>query len=194
MGTVQQNRKNGKLGGRPRGSFSQKTLDAMKVRERIKQRTLKVADLLFESQLSLARGAEYLFRIDKEFVKTGANKKGEEKGFWRNKKPVLVTSPDEMRQYLEDEIVNGDAHDSYDESASYYYLSARDPMNQAIDSMQDRSTGKVSSSLEVNVNLPKPIYASLSAGKQKQLSEGLPPKKVKAVVIHEHKEIAHGDK
>lgn len=182
---------NNHKGGRPPGSLNQTTLDAMKVRERIKQRTLGVADILFESQLSLAKGAQYLFRIDKEWVKTGADKNGKERGFWRNKKPVQVEDPEEMRQYLEDEVTNGDAEDEFDESASYYFLVARDPMNQAIDSMQDRSLGKVASTLDITIT-PKPIYGGGAIKSLPGATERiLPPKKVKATVlpkIHEHED------
>lgn len=178
----QTSKENGKKGGRPPGSYSAKTLDRMKVADAIRQRTLKVADLLFEKQLSLARGAEYLFRIDKEWVKTGENAKGE-KGFWRNKKPVIVTDPEEMRQYLEDEFCSGDVEDEHDPSAAYYFLSARDPMNQAIEAMQDRALGPVKHELEVTVK-PKPIYGAQS--QLPQARQGLAPKKVKAIVIHEN--------
>lgn len=187
------NRRNAKKAGRKPGSFSQKTLDRIKVMEDWRQRTLKVNDILFDSQLSLARGAQYLFRIDKEWVKTGENAKGD-KGFWRNKKPVVVTDPEEMRQYLEDEFCSGDVEDEHDPSAAYYFLSARDPMNQAIDSLMDRTHGKSKSELDVNLILPKPIYGGHAV---KQLGAGqkrLPPKKVKVTVlpaqprIIEHKE------
>ena len=179
-------RENGKKGGRPPGSLSPKTLDRIKVAERIRQRTLGVADILFESQLSLARGSEYLFRIDKEFIKTGADKKGNERGYWRNKKPVLVTNPEEMRQYLEDELCNGNAHDEFDESAAYYYLTARDPVNQAIDSMQDRGLGPVKHEVDITIT-PKPIYGGNSALPQPK-QQKLPPKSVKATIIKPGKE------
>lgn len=179
------NRKNAQKGGRPPGKPTQQKLEVMAVRERIKQRTLGVADLLFESQLSLARGAQYLFRIDKEFVKTGTGKGGEQKGYYRNKKPVLVTSPEEMRQYLEDEITNGDAHDEFDEAASYYFLVARDPQNQAIEAMQDRGLGKVGQTLDITVT-PKPIYGGQSTPALAEAKKVLNPKKVKATVIHEN--------
>lgn len=185
MATAKQiaaNRRNAQKAGRKPGSYSAKTLDRMKVAEAIRQRTLKVADLLFEKQLSLARGAEYLFRIDKEWIKTGNKKNGEENGFWRNKKPVMVTNPEEMRQYLEDEFCSGDVEDDHDPSAAYYFLSARDPMNQAIESMQDRGLGPVKQELAVIIT-PKPIYGG---GSQPRLPAGqkkLPMKKTKVTII-----------
>ncbi len=152
----------------------------MKVADAIRQRTLKVADVLFESQLSLARGAQYLFRIDKEWIKTGEGKNGE-RGYWRNKKPVMVTNPEEMRQYLEDEFCSGDAEDDHDPSAAYYFLVERDPQNSAIEDMQNRGLGPVKHELDITIT-PKPIYA----GNSKQLPEGkkkLPMKNIKATII-----------
>lgn len=145
-----------------------------------RERTVKMTDVLFEAQLTIAKGLSFLFRIDKEFVKTGDGKEGP-RGYYRAKKPVLVTSSEEMRQYLEDEIVNGDVDDEHDEAASYYYITAVPPSNMAIDSLMDRTHGRSKSELEVNINVPKPIY-----GGQSQLPAGkkaLPPKKVKATII-----------
>ena len=173
-------RENGKKGGRPPGKKTPAVIERDASIKAFRERVAKNTDLLFMQQLSLAKGAQYLFRIDKEWVKTGSKKNGEENGFWRNKKPVLVESPSEMLQYLEDEIVNGDDQDEQDPASSYYFLVAKDPSNQAIDSMLDRTYGRAKSELEVNVNVPQPIYNGLS-----QLPAPKNPKKVKAVVVHE---------
>lgn len=175
-------RENGKKGGRKKGS-TPALIERDAAIKAFRQRVAQNADRLFDLQMGLAKGAQYLFRIDKEWIKTGDSKNGE-KGFWRNKKPIIVESPEEMRQYLEDEFVNGDAEDDQDPSASYYFLVAKDPSNQAIDSMLDRTFGRSQSTLEVNVNLPKPIY-----GAQSQLppaKQKIAPKKTKSVVIHEN--------
>lgn len=175
------NRRNAQLAGRPRGK-SPVTIERDAAIKKFRERVAQNADRLFDLQMGLAKGAQYLFRIDKEWIKTGEGKNGD-RGFWRNKKPVIVESPEEMRQFLEDEFVNGDAEDDQDEGASYYFLVAKDPLNQAIDSMLDRTFGRAKSELEVNVNLPKPIYgghSQLPAGKK-----AIAPTKVKATVIHE---------
>lgn len=172
-------RENGKKGGRPPGSKTIETITREAAIKRFRDNVAQHTDILYFDQLSLARGAQYLFRIDKEWVKTG---KGD-KGFWRNKKPVKVTSPEEMMEYLTELADNnGDIADDTDESASYYFLAARDPQNNAIESMLDRTYGRAKSELEVNVNLPKPIYSG-----QSQLPEAkkkIAPKKVESVVIH----------
>lgn len=178
-------KENGKLGGRPKGSKTAAVIERDEAIKKFRERVAQNADRLFDLQMGLAKGAQYLFRIDKEWVKTGEGKNGE-KGFFRNKKPVLVVSPEEMRQYLEDEFVNGDAEDDQDEGAAYYFLVAKDPSNQAIDSMLDRTFGRAKSELEVNVNIPKPIYGGESQPKLPAPQKKLPPKKAKATVVHEH--------
>lgn len=167
-------------GGRPPGKKTAAVIERDAAIKKFRERVAAQADRLFDFQFSLAKGAQYLFRIDKEFVKTGESKDGVvKKGYYRAKKPVIVENPEEMRQYLEDEIVNGDADDEFDEAASYYFLVARDPNNQAIDSMLDRTFGRSKSEMDVNLILPKPIYSGLSGGKPRELPPAQKPKKVK---------------
>lgn len=172
----QTSRENGRKGGRKPGSKNKATLDREEAMRHWRERLYGVTDELFNYQLSLAKGAQYLFRIDKEWIKTG---KKEDQGYWRNKKPVLVTSPEEMSMYLEDEFVNGDARDYQDPASSFYFLSARDPQNQAIDSMMDRGHGRAKSELDVNIKVPKPIYGGAALASLPEGMKTLPPKKVK---------------
>lgn len=177
-------RENGKKGGRPPGKKTQAVIERDLALKQFRDRVAANTERLFQWQLGLAKGAQYLFRIDKEWVKTGVTKSGKENGFWRNKKPVIVESPEEMLQFLEDEFCNGDAEDEHDESAAYYFLVAKDPSNQAIDSMLDRTYGRAKSELDVKVSLPKPIYgggSQLPAPKK-----AISPKKVTSVVVHEN--------
>lgn len=138
----------GKLGGkrpgagRKPGSASIKTLERMKVNEELRQRTLKVVPQLFDSQLSLARGQMFLFRIDKVWV-TPPSGKG---GWWKNKKPVLVTNKDEIASYLEGAYDGGDEDDG---GASYYYITTKEPNGGTIESMLDRALGGAPKSLEI---------------------------------------------
>jgi hypothetical protein len=179
---IEANRRNALKGGRPPGQ-QPKTIERDAAIKEFRQRVADNAERLFDYQHSLAKGAQYLFRIDKEWIKTGQKKNGEENGYWRNKKPVQVESPEEMRQYLEDEFVNGDAENDQDPSASFYFLVARDPQNQAIDSMLDRAFGRSKSELDVNIKLPKPIYAGAALASLPEGMKKLPPKKVKAMVM-----------
>jgi hypothetical protein len=122
--------------GRKKGTLNQATLDRIKVNEHIRQRTLRVADMLFEKQLSLARGQAFLYRIDKVW-KTPPSGKG---GWWANKKPVLVEDPDEIASYLEGQY---DAVSEDDGGASYYYITTREPSGVTIAAMYDRALGRV---------------------------------------------------
>lgn len=146
-------RKNGKLGGRPKGSKSLKTLEKDRVRAMYNQKVLTVAERLFSSQLHLAVGQTFLYKIEKETIvgpKGGVS--------YKAKPPKLVEDPSEMELYLmglvdEDEIETGPA-------ATYYFLTAKEPSKGAIADMLDRALDKASQPLkgdkdnpiEVNVN------------------------------------------
>lgn len=108
-------------GGRPKGSLGTHTVEAQAKKQRIIQRVNEATDMLIDSQLSLARGLSFLYRIDKD-----------EKG--KKEKPVLVTAPGEIEAYLRGDY-DGDPE-------KYYYITAEKPNNMAIDSLFDRTHGK----------------------------------------------------
>ena len=89
----QTSKDNGKKGGRPKGSLNQATLEKKEIEKQFGQRVLNAVDRLFNAQMSIAEGTSYLYRIDEEGE--GKNKK---------RKHVLVTSPEEIRAYLDDEV------------------------------------------------------------------------------------------
>lgn len=151
----------GKMGGRPKGKKSPKTLEREKVLAHLQQRIMKVVDPIFDAQLALARGTQYLFRIDKTWVSTG-NKKG----YWKNEKPILVESTQEIRAYLEHRVEDGDDSDDQEEGAAYYYITTEKPENQAIDSMLNRALGKPTDHVDLTTGgkeLPTPIYGGKSS-------------------------------
>ena len=129
-----------------RGIKSASTLEKEKVLAGLKQRIMHNADLIFDSQLSLARGQQFLYKIEKEWIATG---KGTNKGFWKPKKPELVESAEEIRAYLEQRVEEGEMEDDNDSGATYYYITVKEPVNQAIDSMFDRTFGKSTSNIDV---------------------------------------------
>ena len=97
----------------------------------------KNVGILQDAQFTLAKGLTYLYKIEKKKIvgpRGGVS--------YQAQKPVLVTDPEEMRAYIEGTIVEGDAGDENDPGATYYFLTAKDPDNKAIDSMLDRSFGK----------------------------------------------------
>jgi len=136
-------RENGKKGGRPPGTKSQATLEREEVLKQLRQKTMTAADQLFIAQMSLAVGYLYLFKIEKETI---IGPKGGKS--YRAKPPKRVEALWEIEAYLlglvdEAEIDKGPA-------ATYYYICVKDPQNAAIDSLQDRTFGRSTQSVEVS--------------------------------------------
>ena len=126
-------RENGKKGGRPKGSKNKATLERERVLAALRQRTLEHADILFDAQLALARGLTYLYKIEKYYEGKGKNR------VLKRKKPQLVTSQLEIEAYLARQVDEGDMDDPED---TYFFITTKDPNNQAIDSLLDRTFGK----------------------------------------------------
>lgn len=124
--------------GRKEGSKNKATIEKKIVEDAFKQRVLKSADKLLNAQMNLAEGVQYLYRIDKTKIigpKGGVS--------YRPEKPVLVTSPIEIENYLAGLTEDGDAQDENDPEAAYYFLTTEKPDNRALDSLFDRVFGKV---------------------------------------------------
>lgn len=146
----------GKMTGRPKGAKNVTTLEKEFVKKSFEQRIMASTNVLIDAQLSLARGQTFLFKIEKEWIKTSTNKKtGEENGYWRNKKPVRVVVENEIQNYLETMVdsANGDVEDDRDPSATYYFITTKEPDNQAIDSLHNRVHGKPKESIDLDVNV-----------------------------------------
>lgn len=136
----------GKKGGFAKGGHrSVIKLQKDLIREHIDQRLMRATDVAVNSHLSLVRGIQFLYRIDKTFVKTGSKNKetGEANGYWRNEKPVLVTAQWEIENYLEELAENnGDLSDDKDEGAAYYFITTKEPNQQAVESTMNRLHGR----------------------------------------------------
>ena len=127
--------------GRPKGSLNQSTIEKKKAEEMLTDRILKNVDRLFNAQLSLAEGNTYLYKI----IETGSGKTAK-------REHVLVTNPDEIKQFLDEhEGGSGTVDDNY------YYLTTKTPDNKAIDSMLDRVFGKAISKTEHTGKHGEPI-------------------------------------
>jgi len=98
------------------------------------QRILGAVDRLFNSQITLAEGRSYLFRIDE--VGEGKEKK---------RRHVLVTDPTEIAKYLDGQLDGVEPG----ETGDYYYLQTKDPDNRSIDSMLDRVFGRAQQKVEL---------------------------------------------
>ena len=112
--------------GRKPGGMNQKTKDRMRILKAYQDRIAHHADTLFNAQFGLAKGQMYLYRIEE----TGSGKD-------KKREHVLVTSPEEIKQVLDETDGAGGAVDG-----NYYYITTKEPDPRAIDSMLDRAFGK----------------------------------------------------
>lgn len=151
-------KENGKKGGRPKGSKSQATLEREAVLEAFRQKAMQSADVIFHSQLTLARGYSYLYKIKKKKVigpRGGVS--------YVAQKPELVTAQWEIEAYLLGLVEEGDLDDEYDPAATYYYIVTKDPNNQAADSLLDRTFGKASQSIALTGENGGPVKVDITS-------------------------------
>lgn len=171
--TPEQLRKFGKLGGRPKGRKNSKTIEKEIIKKHFDERILRATDSLIDAQLSLARGQTFLYKIEKEWVKTGESKNGKEQGYWRSLKPKLVENTHEIESYLEGLTDEGDVDDDQDPGATYYFLTTKEPNNMAIDSLHNRVHGKPKESIDVTGEIKFSLkQLADSRREQKQIAEG----------------------
>ena len=141
----------GPMGGRPKGRKNKSTLLQEVVKKKFDQKVLRLNDRLLNAQASLAVGQQFLYKIEKEFVKTGTKKDGSDNGYWKNLPPKLVSDEQEIFAYIEMLAENnGSLDDDQDESATYYFITAKEPRNDAIDSLRNRVFGKPTESLKID--------------------------------------------
>lgn len=127
--------------GRDKGSKNKATLEQKIIMDEIKQRILRSADQLINSQMNLAQGVQMLYKIhtDKKGVRS---------------KPELVTSQREIEEYLAGEY-EGNNDD-------YYFITTERPDNRALDSLLDRTFGKATNNVDVKSDgKPIPILGNL---------------------------------
>lgn len=154
--------------GKPKGHKSPKVLERERVFSEWRQKAMRSADVLLIAQLGLAKGSQYLFRIDKEKIvgpKGGVS--------YKSKKPVLVTNPQEMEDYLAGRFEEGNAEDEHDPSAAYYFITAKDPENQAIKDMLDRIFGKPKEFVELSGDKDNPIVIDTKTATKEQIDAAL---------------------
>lgn len=115
--------------GKKKGSKHKKTLEREAARKAYEQMVLENLRPLFQRQLLLANGVNYVYRIDRH----------ERKGQPVRIEHVLLESPSEIADAL-DLIMNEDFQDPHE--TGFYYVTTKAPEGRAIDSMLDRSIGK----------------------------------------------------
>lgn len=113
-----------KMGGRKKGIPNKKTLEQKAVLNEVKQRIMQNADVLLNSQLTIAKGCSYLYKLPR-------NGRG---------KPVLIKDQKTIEDYLMGKFENG--------ASDYYMLTTERPDNQAIIDMLNRALGKPSERFE----------------------------------------------
>ena len=116
--------------GRKPGKLSETTLERIKVENAVKQRIMSKADRLLDARFQLSQGCSYLYRIDQD-----------EKG--KKQPAVLVTDPDEIKRYLDEEI----------DGESYYYVTTEKPDGKSIEDLFNRVFGKPKESVEMSGKL-----------------------------------------
>jgi hypothetical protein len=129
--------------GRPKGSMNAKTKEKMAVKKEFEDRVAHHAHELFNAQVTLAKGTQFL--IKRIRIKTA-------KGF-RWTPYERVTDPEEMVAYLDGKYKNTDA--------VYYLLTAEKPDAKAIDSLLDRAFGKAPQNLNIKDDRENPIETIL---------------------------------
>jgi len=155
----------GRKGGfNKRGKRNAKTIEKEKITKKMNDRILEITDSLINSQVSIAKGIQVLYRIDPLYktVKGKRVKIG-------NKKPKIVTDDDEIVAYLNK--LNGNEDDGYDmDLDAYYFLTKQRPDNKALQALLDRAHGKAKESLDIqnpDGSLNKPMVVYLPAPKER---------------------------
>ncbi len=121
--------------GRPKGSLDTRTIEKKAAEKLFTDRVIKHVDQLFNSQLFLAEGQNFVYRID--YYKDEDGKK--------RKKFVLVSDPEEITSVLDETEGLGGMVDE-----KYYVVTSKSPDNKAIDSLMDRAFGKAISKTELS--------------------------------------------
>lgn len=116
--------------GRPEGSMNEATKERMAVKQAFQDRVAQNADRLFNSQFNLATGEQYL--MCKSTVGEGAKQRTVVE---------VVTNPETIKQYINDELNNTN-------DKEWYFISTKPAHGMALDSMLDRAFGKADSKVE----------------------------------------------
>jgi len=111
--------------GRKPGGKNQATIEKDEAKRLFEERILRNIQGLLTSQMNIAKGASYVYRIHKE----------------KGQQPVhiLVSDPDEIKDFL-DELEGGNG--TLEQGGDYYYITTKAPENKALDSLIDRVFGK----------------------------------------------------
>lgn len=127
--------------GIKKGQKTKKTIENKIAEEYIRKRIIGALPSIISSQMSLAKGCQYLFKIEKEY--------SEKQNKWyvpKGRQPKIVKDKNEIAAYLAGE------YDDKDE-ADYYFMTTDKPENKALDSLLDRTFGKATQKSEVKLGI-----------------------------------------
>jgi len=127
--------------GREEGSENKLTISKKKAGIEMQKRIIRATRKLLDSQMNLAQGVQYLFKLKKIYI--------EKENKWvipKGGKPEIVKDREEIADYLAGEF---DGKDDCD----YYFLTAEKPDNKALDSLFDRAYGKATQNIKADVGL-----------------------------------------
>lgn len=139
-GTKEIAQKNGKKGGRPKGKKNSATIDREKVLELAKDIIAGRTRKLIDTQTILAIGAIKVFVIKSHWEGAGKNKRKVKS------KPEIVSNDEDIIKVIDYEYGEGEDPNTDDE---YFFVMTKDPDNQAINSLMDRTYGKATENKNV---------------------------------------------
>ena len=132
-----------------RGTKSQKVIDRARVLDQWRKRASKIADKLLSAQTLVAMGTHTLMRIDEVIAyrdKGGTNKDGStKKSKYVTKKFTVVDTPSEIERVL-NKFADIDGSGIID--GKYYFITHKEPQNNAIDSILNRTFGRPVETIE----------------------------------------------
>lgn len=151
--------------GKKKGSKHVATLNREVVLKAYRELGMSATRIIFNSQLHLAIGQTFLYKIEKEVV---VGPKGGKT--IRAKPPKLVTEQWEIESFLMREVneMNGEAQ-PLDREDTYYFLTTKEPRNDAADSILDRTFGKATQAIELAGKDGKPLFDDESKAKSKAI-------------------------
>lgn len=130
--------------GRKKGGKNKSTLVREEAERIFKDKVLDSMEALLRSQMALAKGVSFLYKVKIEMGSKGAKHRSA---------PQRITDPTVI-----DEFLAGKYDESEDE---YYFITTEKPDNKALDSLIDRVFGKSVSKLELSGNEDKPLSVQI---------------------------------
>ncbi len=127
--------------GMPKGMKTKRTRERAEAEEYFRKRVLDSIEGLVDSQMNLAKGCQYLFKLKKIYLE-----KEDKFVVPKGVKPEIVKDQTEIARYLAGDFDESDECD-------YYFMTTEKPDNRALDSLVDRVFGKAKQNIAIEGNL-----------------------------------------